>query len=180
MPSVGAGAVLSRVVRVSSMILPATCAVLVQTFWPRTRSRRRPLREGLDGGGVRASVGLGETERHLVLPLHRAQDPAGFLLNRAVNHDRVRPEQIDVHRRRRGHAAAVAGHLVHHHRGFGDAQARAAVRHRHGDAQPAGFGHRTMEGMREFAVFVARQPVVVAETAPRRRRFADGKLVFAE
>ena len=146
------------------MILLATCAVEVHTFWPRTTiAARNLLGEGLDARRVEAGVGLGEAEGALVLPGDQAGHPARFLLGRAFHDDRMRPEQIDVHGRGRRHAAAVAGDLVHHDGRLGDAEPGAAVLLRHGDAEPAGLGHRAVELAREDAVLVARQPIVVAE-----------------
>ena len=157
------------------MILLATCAVEVQTFWPWTTiAAGNLLREGLDAGGVEAGVRLGEAEAALVLAGDQPRHPARLLLRRAVHDDRMRPEQVDVHRRRRGHAAAVACDLVHHDRGLGDAEAGAAVLLRHGDPEPAGIGHRAVELEREHAVVVAREPVVVVE--PRD----DGAHAFAD
>jgi hypothetical protein len=52
---------------------------------------------------------------------------------------------------------------VHHHRRFGDAEAGAAKRFRDADAKPAVGRQRAMEVFREFAVAVARQPVIVAK-----------------
>ena len=68
MPSVGRLQSSYLVVRVSSMILLATCAVEVQTFWPRTTiAARNLLGEGLDPRRVEAGVRLGEAEGALVL-----------------------------------------------------------------------------------------------------------------
>ena len=102
------------------------------------------------------------------------RDPARLLLGRALHHDRMRPEQVDMHRRGRRHRAAVARDLVHHDGRFGDAETRAAVVLRHGDPEPSGLGHRAMEFARENAVLVAREPVVVAELRD------DGAHAFAD
>jgi hypothetical protein len=172
----------SFVVRVSSMILPATCAVLVQTFWPvHDVAAGHLLREGLDRGGVKAGVGLGEAEGALVLPRHEARNPARLLLGGAEDDDGVRTEQVDVHGACRGHAAAVAGHLVHHDRRLGDAEAGAAVLGRHRDAEPAGVGHRAVEVLRKLAVVVAGQPVVVVEALDDGgHAVADSAVVLAD
>ena len=92
----------------------------------------------------------------------------------------MRAEQVDVDRRGGGHAAAVAGDLVHHDRRLGDAEAGAAVFLRHGDAEPAGLRHRPVELVREHAVLVAREPVVVVESRDDgAHALADGvALVF--
>src|SRR6202012_200458 len=86
-----------------------------------------------------------------------------LLLRRALYDDGMWAEQIDVNCRRRGHAAAMACDFMHHDRGFGDAEARAAIVFRHGDAEPACIRHRAMKFERKCAVVVARQPVIVAE-----------------
>ena len=75
---------------------------------------RHFLREGLDRGGVEAGVRFGEAEAALVGARHQWRHPALRLLGCGEHHNRVRPEQVDVHRRGRRHAAAVAAHLVHH------------------------------------------------------------------
>jgi hypothetical protein len=43
---------------------------------------------------------------------------------------------------------------LQHDRGFRDAEARAAVGLRHGDAEPAGLGKRAVELQREAAVAI--------------------------
>ena len=88
---------------------------------------RHLLGEGLDARGVEPGIGLGEAEAALVLARDQPRQPARLLLGRAVHHDRVRAEQVDVDGRGRGHAAAVAGDLVHHDRRLGHAEPGAAV-----------------------------------------------------
>jgi hypothetical protein len=52
---------------------------------------------------------------------------------------------------------------------------------RHGDAEPAGVGHRAVEILREAAVLVLLQPVFVVEAgAELRDAVLDGELVFGE
>jgi len=75
----------------------------------------------------------------------------------------VRAEEVDVHRRAGGHAAAVMCDLVHHDGGLGDAERRAAEFLGHGDAEPAAFGHRAMKFKREPPVFVTGVPVPIVE-----------------
>ena len=57
------------------------------------------------------------------------------------------------------------GDRLHHHRGFGDAEARAAVLLRHRDAEPAVARQRRVEVGREAAFAVALEPVLVGEAA---------------
>ena len=64
---------------------------------------------------------------------------------------------------------------MHHHRSLADTKARAAIFLRHGDAEPAAFGDRLVEAMREHAIAVPLQPIVVAElVANRLNAVADG------
>jgi hypothetical protein len=52
---------------------------------------------------------------------------------------------------------------VHHDRRLGDAEAGAAIGLRDADAEPAVVGERAIELLGEFAVAVARQPIVVGK-----------------
>ena len=136
------------------------------------------LREGLDPGRVQSGIRLGETEAALIFAGDQPRNPARLLLRRALHDDRMRPEQIDVHRRGRGHAAAMACDFMHHDRGLGHPEAGAAIFLRHGDAEPAGVGHRAMKLERKLAVVVARQPVIVAEARDdRAHAFANGRVI---
>ena len=123
---------------------------------------------------LRPASGSVKPKAHWSSPGDQPRHPARLLLRRALHDDRMRPEQVDVHGRGGGHAAAVACDLMHHDGGFGDAEARAAVFLRHGDAEPAGLRHRAMELARKDAVVVARQPVIVAELRD------DGAHAFAD
>ena len=116
---------------------------------------RNLLREGLDAGGVEAGIRLGEPERALILARDQPRHPARLLLRRALHDDRMRPEQIDMNRGRRGHAAAMACDFMHHDGGLGDAEAGAAILLRHRDPEPARIRHRAMEFERKHAVVVA-------------------------
>ena len=95
----------------------------------------------------------------------------------------MRAEQVDVDGRRRRHAATVARHLVHHDHRLGHAEAGAAVFLGHGDAQPAGIGHRAVELVRELAVVVAVPASTRRRTArtrrARRRGSRRGRLRWA-
>ena len=74
----------------------------------------------------------------------------------------------------------MAGDFMHHDRGLGHAEAGAAILLRHGDAEPAGVGHRAMKLERELAVVVARQPVIVTETRDdRAHAFANRRLIVS-
>ena len=136
------------------------------------------LGEGLDLGGVEPRVWLRDAEAAFVFAGDETRNPLGFLRGRAVHHDRVRPEQVDVHAGGGRHAAAVGGDLVHHDGGLGHAQARATVGLRHGNAEPAALGHGAVEIMWEIAVLVALQPVFVAEARDGgAHAFAQGRVV---
>ena len=139
------------------------------------------FRKCFDGRGVQPGIGFGEAKGTLVEALHHARQPTLALLWRAKQHDGMRAKQVDVHAGRSRHAAAVAGHLVHHDGRFRHAQTRAAVFGGQGDAQPTSIGHGAMELAWELTVFVTRQPVVVGEWAHHSgHAFANGALVVAE
>src|SRR6202023_436672 len=108
-----------------------------------------------------------------------ARDPAPLLVVGPLHDDRMRSEQVDMHGGRRGHAAAMACHLVHHNGGFGDAETGAAILLGHGDAEPASIRHRAVEFARELTVLVARQPVFVVEARDHgANTFADRGVIF--
>src|ERR1700694_6172738 len=139
---------------------------------------RNLLREGFDAGRIKPGIRLSETETALVFACDQPRTPAGFLLRRALHDDGMRSEQIDMHRRRRRHSAAVACDFMHHDRGFGHAETRAAKFFRHRDAEPAGVGHRAMKLKWKYAVIVACQPVVVAEAGyDRADAFPDRAVI---
>ncbi len=72
-------------------------------------------------------------------------------------------------------------HRMHHDRGFGDAEPRAAQLDRHGDAEPARFRHRLVEFVREAGRLVAFRPVIVAEAgADLRDIVGDGAMLGGE
>ena len=56
------------------------------------------LRKGLDAGRVEPGVRLGEAEAALILAGDQPRDPARLLLRRSLHDDRMRTEQVDVHR----------------------------------------------------------------------------------
>ena len=65
---------------------------------------------------------------------NQRRQKALLLFIRTEHHNRVRAKQINVNGAGRLKATAIPGHLMHHQRRFGDAQARAAIFFRHGDA----------------------------------------------
>src|SRR5205823_5055419 len=93
--------------------------------------------------------------------------PAALLLLGAEHHHRVETEDIHVHRRAAGEAGARFGDRLHHHRGLADAEPRAAVRFRHRDAKPTVASASLVKIAGEFAVAIAREPVVVAEAVAK-------------
>ena len=117
---------------------------------------------------LRPASGSVKPKQHWSLPATRPGIHSRFLLGRAVNHDRMRPEQIDMHRRGRRHAAAVARHLVHHDGRLGHSETRAAIFLGHGDAEPSIVGHGAVERAWKLAVFVALKPVLVIEARHHR------------
>ena len=63
---------------------------------------------------------------------------------------------------------------LHHQRGFGDPQPRAAVVLRHRDAQPAGLRDRPVEILRKTAFPVALEPVLRIEARAQASRSRRG------
>ncbi len=124
----------------------------------------RATREGLDARRVETGVRLGHAEAGLLLALDERRQPARLLRLRSVHDDRVRAEYVQVDGRRRGIAAAALPDRVHHDRGFGDTETRAADLRRHGDAEPARIGHGAMELVGKARRRIAIRPIVVAET----------------
>ena len=96
-----------------------------------------PFRAGLELRRVEPRVGFGHRKADLVLPAHDRGKHALLLLLRAEQHDRLQAEHRHVDARRAAHAGARFGDRLHHHRGFGDAEPRAAELGRHRDPEPA-------------------------------------------
>ena len=97
---------------------------------------------GVERRGVEPGVGLGDGEAALDLALDDVGQDALLLLLGAEHHDRVGPEDVEMDGRGALQGRARFGHGLHQHRRFGDAEARAAILLGHGDAEPAGIGHR--------------------------------------
>jgi len=100
------------------------------------------------------------------------------LLVVAEHHHRIEAEDVHVHGGGAREPGARFGNRLHHHRRLADAESRSAVRFRHRDAEPAVARTRLVEIHREFAILVAREPVLVAEAfAQLLDRFADAFLL---
>jgi hypothetical protein len=110
-----------------------------------------------------AGVWLGDREAGLLLAGNDRRQHAALLLVGAVHHDRIKPEDVHVHGRRAGESRAGFGDGVHHHGGFADAEPRSAMAFRNTDAEPAIGRERAMEFVREFAIAVALEPIVIAK-----------------
>ncbi len=179
MPGDGRGASSNGVVRVRISIFSATwrgrgpdlaarddVAVAV-AHRPRLEPRR-----------VEADIGLGHREAGLFLAGDQRRQKAPLLLVVAEHDDRVQPEDVHVHRRGAAEPGARLRDRLHDDRRLGDAEAAAAIFLRHRDPEPAGLGHRAVELVRERAVGVLLQPVLVAEAlAQPRHRVADFELL---
>ena len=70
------------------------------------------------------------------------------------------------------------GDRLHHDRRLGDAEAGAAIRLRHGDAEPVAFGHGGEERVGEGRGPVAFQPVVVVEAGAELQHLVADLLLF--
>ena len=108
---------------------------------------------------------------------HRRQHAALLRLG-AEHDDRVEAEDVQVDGRGARHAGAELGHRLHQDRGFGDAEAGAAIFFRHGDAEPVGLGHRGEEGVREGRGPVALQPVSIVEAGAELQHLVADLLLF--
>ena len=136
---------------------------------------------GVEGGRVEAGIGLGDGEAALYLALDDVGQDAPLLFLGAEHHDRVRAEDIEVNRRGALQRRARLGHRLHQQGRLGDAETRAAVFLGHGDAQPAGIGHRLVEVVGKSAFLVLLQPVPVVELGTQPGdAVADRELVLGE
>ena len=84
----------------------------------------------------------------------------------------MQAEDVHVQRGRAGKSRAGFGDSLHHQRGFGDAEACAAVLLRHGNAEPAIAGEGGVKVLRKAAFAVFFQPVSVIEGGAD---FLDGR-----
>ena len=140
-----------------------------------------PLGAGLDAGRIQPRIGLGHAEAGPLAPFDQGRQPGLLLRRRAVDHDRMRPEDIDMDRRGRTLGAGRAGDAVHHDRRLCHAQAGAAVLDRHGDAEPAALGDLGVEGLREGRGLFPFQPIAIVEPVDDAAdRLANGLLVFRQ
>ena len=122
-----------------------------------------PHRPRLDPRGVEPGIGLGHREAGFLGSGDERRQHAALLLLAAEADDRVQPEDVHVHGRRARHPGARFGDRLHHDRGLGDAEARAAIGFRHADAEPAAGGQGAMQLVRKAAIAVALEPIVRAE-----------------
>ena len=132
---------------------------------------------GFEAGGVQAGGGFGDAEARFFLASHQGREEARLLRGRAEDDDRVEAEDVHMDGRGAGHAGTAGGDGFHHDRGFGDAQARAAIFFWDADAQIAGLGHGGVEFVGEAGFLVARQPIGIVEAgAEGCHAVADGGL----
>ena len=135
-------------------------------------------RARLEPGRVEPGIGLGHREAGLFPAGDQRRQKAPLLLVGAEDDDRVQPEDVHVHRRGAAEPGPRLRDRLHDDRRLGDAEPAAAIFLRHRDAEPAAFGHRPVEFVREAAVGVLLQPVIVAEAlAQPRHRVADLQLL---
>jgi hypothetical protein len=123
-----------------------------------------PLRLGLDLCRVEANVRLGDCETSLLLAPDERRQHARLLLRRAEDDDRLQPENVHVDRRGASHACSAFRDRPQHHCSFCDAETRSAILVRHGNPKQAGIGDSSVEVLRERALKVLLQPIIVVET----------------
>ena len=140
------------------------------------------LGPGGDAGGVGPSVGLGDAERHVQRPVCDARQEPLLHGLAAVHHDRVHPEDRQVHRRRPVHARARRCHLFQHSSGVADPLPPTAVLLGDGDADPSPRRHLPVELPGKAVIGLARRPVVVVEAAaqPGHRLTYQGDVLIHE
>src|SRR5690606_15333431 len=120
-------------------------------------------------------------EAGLLLALDERHEHALTLVGRAVDDDRVRPEDVDVDRRRPAHRGARLRDRLHHQGRFGNAETGAPILLGHGDSEPAVLRQRLIEIFRELSRFVAVEPVVEVEAlAEAVDRIANLLLLFRQ
>src|SRR5690606_20969517 len=140
-----------------------------------------PLGTRFESGGVEPGIRLGHAEAGLLLTLDERHEHALPLVGRAVDDDRVRPEDVDVDRRRPAHRSTRLRDRLHHQRCFGDAEAGPAILFGHGNSEPAILGERLVEVFRELSRLVAVEPVVEVEAlAEAIDRIANLLLLFRQ
>ena len=174
MPSDGRATSSIGVVRARISIFSATCAVEIQILRPGQHIMvAAALRAGLEPRRVEPGIGLGHRKTGLFVAGDQRRQKTALLLVGAEDDDRMQPEDVHVDRRGAAEPGAGFGDRLHQHRRLGDAEPAAAIGFRHGDAEPAGLGHRPVKFVRKAALLVLFQPVIVAEaarTAARPRR----------
>jgi hypothetical protein len=135
----------------------------------------------LEARGVEAGVGLGDGEAGLFLALDQRRQHPALLFFGAEDRDGLQAEDVHVHGRSARQARARLRDGLHHHRGFGDAQATATVFGRQADAQPATVSERAVQLVRKAADAVALEPVSVVEAgANLANGLADGFVFFGD
>jgi hypothetical protein len=84
-----------------------------------------------------------------------------------------------MQRRGPGETRAGLRHRLHHHGRFGDAETRAAVGLRDGDAEPALLGESAVEIVGEGTFAIPRQPVFVGEARANLFDCRTDRLLFS-
>ena len=119
--------------------------------------------EGLDVGRVETSIRLSDAETgHQFARDDRRQERLALLVS-TVFHKHVGPEDVQVNGAGRSLTAGRIGYRLHHDRGLGDAELRAADRFRHADAEPASGSDRLAKLVRVVPRPVRLKPIIVIE-----------------
>ena len=113
------------------------------------------FRRRLQLRGFEAGIRLGHREAGFLLAGGDRRQHAALLLLGAVNDDRIETENIHVNGGSAGQPGARRRDRLHHDRGFGHAEARAAKGLRNADAEPAVGGERAIKLFGKFSVAVA-------------------------
>ncbi|MNY23978.1 hypothetical protein D3C86_1576660 [compost metagenome] len=125
----------------------------------------RAHRLRLQVGGIEPRVRLGHGEAGLFLPGDQRRQRGRLLGLGAEHHHRVQAEHVHVDGGRAGESRPGRRHGLHDQRRLGNAEPRATVLLRHGNAEPARAGHRLVKRLGKLMALVQPGPVVGAEVA---------------
>ncbi len=114
-------------------------------------------------GSVKAGVRFGHTKTRLVLPLDQWRQHPTFLGIGAMDHHRIKAENVDMDGARATHGGAQLRDSLSQNGGLSDPEAGPPVGLGHCDSKPMTGRHRIKESMRERRGVFTLKPVSVVE-----------------